>query len=179
MDKAKPIIKKIVIIALIIIACYLIQTCIFSKFELAGVTPNLLIIVTSSFGFMRGRKEGMFIGFFCGLILDCNMGAFFGMYSLIFLVIGYLNGLFRKMFYGDDIKLPLALIALSDLFYSLIVYVTMFLVRGKFDFFFYLKSVILPEVVYTILVGIVLYYFLFKLNSLLEKKGKRSRSRFV
>ncbi len=180
MDKAKPIIKKVVIIALVIIVCYLLQTCIFPYLELAGVTPNLLIIVTASFGFMRGRREGMFIGFFCGLLQDCSMSTvYFGLYALIFLVIGYLNGLFRKMFFGDDIKLPLALIAGSDFVYSMAIYIISFLPRGRYNFFWYFKSVILPEIVYTILVSIILYFILYKLNGLIEKKDKRGRRGFV
>lgn len=175
----KPLIKKIVIIALVIIVCYLLQTCIFSHLALANVTPNLLIIVTSSFGFMRGRKDGMFVGFFCGLLLDLSAGSYFGMYALIFLLIGYLNGLFSKLFYGDDIKLPIVLIAVSDLLYSFVVYVVLFLVKGKFDFLFYLRALILPEVVYTILVSIFLYLILYKLNLFIDKEDKRSRSRFV
>ena len=97
----------------------------------------------------------------------------------MFLLIGYLNGLFAKYFFGDDIRLPIILIAISDLLYSLVVYIVLFLVKGKFDFLFYLKSIILPEVVYTLLVSIFLYFILFKLNSFIDKKEKRSRRRFV
>lgn len=179
MVEAKPLIKKIIVIALTIIVCYLLQTSVFSHLRLANVTPNLLIIVTSAFGFMRGRIDGMFVGFFSGLLLDLSAGSYFGMYALLFLLIGYLNGLFAKYFFGDDIRLPIILIAISDLLYSLVVYIVLFLVKGKFDFLFYLKSIILPEVVYTILVSIFLYFILFKLNSFIDKKEKRSRRRFV
>ena len=179
MPEWKPLIRKIVIIALIIVVAYLLQTAIFSHLALANVTPNILIIVTSAFGFMRGRKDGMMVGFFCGLLLDLSSGSYFGMYALIYLLVGYLNGLFEKLFYGDDIKLPIILIGVSDLIYSVIVYIVLFLFKGRFDFLFYLRSVILPEIVYTILVSIVLYFILYKLNVLIDKPDKRSRGRFV
>ena len=52
-------IKRFVITAVILIAAYLLQCTVFSSLELAGIKPNLLIIVTSSFGFMRDSREGM------------------------------------------------------------------------------------------------------------------------
>ena len=51
-------IKRFLITAVIIIAAYLLQCTVFSSLELAGIKPNLLIIVTSSIGFMRGSREG-------------------------------------------------------------------------------------------------------------------------
>lgn len=173
--EARPLIRKIIVMALTIIVFYLLQTSVFSELMLANVTPNVLIIVTSAFGFMRGRKDGMLVGFFCGLLLDLSSGTLFGLYALIYLLIGYLNGLFEKLFYGDDIKLPILLIGVSDFIYSLIIYIIMFLVKGRFDILFYLRFIILPEIVYTILVSIILYYFLYRLNAFIDKPIKRSR----
>ena len=61
--------RKISVI-LIVVICFLLQSTLFSALSFASISPNLLIVVVSSFGFMRGRKEGLFIGFFCGLLLD-------------------------------------------------------------------------------------------------------------
>ena len=63
-------IKRILICAVLITVCFLLETTVFQKLAFASIIPNLLIIVTSSFGFMRGQKEGMIIGFFCGLLKD-------------------------------------------------------------------------------------------------------------
>ena len=57
-------IKRILICAVLITVCFLLETTVFQKLAFASIIPNLLIIVTSSFGFMRGQKEGMIIGFF-------------------------------------------------------------------------------------------------------------------
>ena len=56
-------IKRILICAVLITVCFLLETTVFQKLAFASIIPNLLIIVTSSFGFMRGQKEGMIIGF--------------------------------------------------------------------------------------------------------------------
>lgn len=46
---------------------------VFQTLSIASIVPNLLLILTVSFGFMRGKKEGMFVGFFCGLLIDIFM----------------------------------------------------------------------------------------------------------
>lgn len=174
MTEIKPLIKKLIVYALLILLCFLLQTSVFSHLELAGVTPNLVLIPVSFFGFMRGRKEGMILGFFSGLFLDLFFGNWFGLYALIFLYIGFLNGVLRTVFYGDDVKLPLAFIGLSDLFYGCLVYVFLFLFRQRYSFSFYFLNIILPEAVYTIVIAILLYYPLLKINSWFDKKDKRS-----
>lgn len=74
--------RRKITVFIIIGVCYLLQTTFFDTLSFASISPNLLIIVTSSFGFMRGRKEGLFIGFFCGLLLDIFGGGVLGFYSL-------------------------------------------------------------------------------------------------
>ncbi len=164
---------------LIIAVCFLLQSTLFQMLSIASISPNLLIVVTSSFGFMRGRKEGMWIGFFSGLILDIFFGSVIGFYALIYAYIGYVNGFFRKRFFPDDIKLPLILIAASDFSYNILVYLFLFFLRGRFQINYYLLNIMLPELVYTILVTIVLYFVILKINKRLEKTEKRRASKFV
>ena len=170
--------RKIVTIAIILV-CFLLESTVFQGLSLGTITPNLLIVVTSSFGFMRGKKEGMMVGFISGLLVDIMFNDLIGFYALIYMVIGYANGFFRKIFYDDDIKLPLILIAASDFLYGNIVCIFMFIMRSKFHYLFYLKNVIIPELIYTILVTIVLYQIILYINKKLEAEEKRSASNFV
>ncbi|MCI9021261.1 MAG: rod shape-determining protein MreD [Eubacterium sp.] len=164
---------------LIIFVCFLLQTTLFQALALASISPNLLIVVVSSFGFMRGRKEGMYIGFVTGLVFDAFYGTIFGFYSLVFMYAGYCNGMFRKFFFPDDIKLPMLLICVSDIVYNIAVYVLKFMFRGQFHLDYYLMHVIVPELVYTVLIMIFLYPLLLKINQKLEAVEKRSGIKFV
>ena len=49
--------KRFITTAVILLAAYLLQSTVFSHLELAGIKPNLLLIVTAAFGFMRGRRR--------------------------------------------------------------------------------------------------------------------------
>ena len=110
---------------------------------------------------------------------DVFWGETLGFYALILTVIGYLNGSFKRLFYDEDIKLPLVLIAGSELVYGLVIYICFFMMQGDFHFFYYLIHLIMPELVYTILVTIVLYQILLYMNRKLEAEEQRSASKFV
>lgn len=170
--------RKIVTVCIILI-CFLLESTVFPSLSFASVTPNLMIIVTSSFGFMRGKKEGMMVGFLSGLLIDIMFSDLIGFYTLIYTVLGYANGFFRKIFYDDDIKLPLILIAASDFLQGNIICIFMFIMRSRFHYFYYLKSIIIPELIYTILITLILYQIILKINKKLESEEQRSASKFV
>lgn len=121
----------------------------------------------------------MYIGFVTGLVFDAFYGTIFGFYSLVFMYAGYCNGMFRKFFFPDDIKLPMLLICVSDIVYNIAVYVLKFMFRGQFHLDYYLMHVIVPELVYTVLIMIFLYPLLLKINQKLEAVEKRSGIKFV
>ncbi len=177
MSDFKQYLKRILIITLVIYVAFLLQTSVFSKYRLSGVTPNILICVVATYGFMKGRRHGILVGFFAGLLLDIFSSNLFGMYALIYMYIGLLNGLFKKQFFGDDLKLPMILIGTSDLIYGLATYLTLFAIRSRYDFSYYLLNIILPEVVYTLLVSIFVYYIILALNNWVEKLEKKGSDR--
>lgn len=169
--------RKIVLFFIISI-CFVLQTTTFQALTFAGIGPNLLVIVASAFGFMRGKKEGMFIGFFCGLLIDIFCGFYLGIYALLYMYVGYCNGFFQSRFYPDDIKRPMLLIAGSDVAANLVIYIVMFLTRRRFDFIYYLWNIIIPELVYTMVITIFLYFILLKINQKLESYEKRRAIKF-
>lgn len=175
----KDKIKRLLAMIVILFVCYLLQCTVFQNLTLASIKPNILLILTASIGFMRGSKEGMFIGFFSGLLIDIQFGTIIGFYALIYLVIGYINGMFQKMYYDDNIKLPLCLIAGSEFLYGISIYLFLFMLRSEFNFLYYLNHIIIPELIYTIVVTLGLYPLILFINHKLEAEEKRSASKFV
>lgn len=171
--------KRFIITALLIFVCFIMQCTVFHVLAFGGIVPNLLIVLTASFGFMRGEKTGLLIGFFCGLLVDIFFGNSIGFYSLLYMYIGYMNGKFSAIFYPEDIKLPIVLILTSDCFYGLMCYVILFLLRSRFEFSYYFMHIILPEIVYTIVITIFLYPLILWINTGLERSELRSGKKFV
>ena len=149
--------KKTITAVLIVWMAFILQSTVFSRINLGGYIPNLLIIVTACFGFMEGDLAGLLVGFGCGMLMDVFYGSFKGFYALIYMYLGYLNGKFINIFYPEDVKLPLVLIISTDLLYGLSCYICLFLLRGRFDFGFYFGHVIFPEMIMTILISLIVY----------------------
>lgn len=161
--------KRCITIGIIIILCFTLQSTIFHFFELANVVPNLILIVTMSFGLMRGRKEGLLVGFFSGLLVDIFFGSVLGPYAFIYMTIGYLNGFFHRIYYVEDVLLPMLMITLNEFLYNLIIYVIYFLLRNKLSFGLYFSKIILPETIYTIVITLFFYKILVRINLHLKK----------
>lgn len=171
--------KKNIVIAFMIVICFALQCTVFRALDFGGIGPNLLIILTSSFGFMRGKKTGIVIGFFSGLLIDIFFGSAIGFYALIYMYIGFANGAFHKIFFPEDIKLPLFLITISDISYCFVTYFLMFLLRSRFQFPTYFIHIILPEIVYTVVITVVLYPIILLINKNFMEDGKRSAKKVV
>lgn len=167
------------LIGVLILVCFLLQCTVFHVLAFNSIVPNLLIILTSSYGFMGGRKSGLLTGFFSGLLLDIFFGEVIGFYALIYMYIGYINGCFSKIFFPEDIKLPLGLIAGSDFIYNVLCYCLLFLLRSRFQIGYYFRKIILPEVIYTVAVSLILYPFILKIDQKLSEHEKRSAKKFV
>ena len=175
----KPFLKRLFSYVILVIVYFLLHTSVFSKFTLGGIAPNILVILVSTIGFMRGGNEALLIGMSSGLLLDMFSGSYFGMYAFIYLVIAFFNSLLRQWFFGDDMKLPLLLIGVSDLLYGLLVYGCIYLLRGRYDIGFYFMNIIIPEVVYTVLVSLVFYFPIYYFDLWMNKSEKRSERKFV
>ena len=169
----------VIVSTFFVIICFLLQSTVFHSLSMGGIIPNLMIILTASYGFMRGRKSGLLIGFFAGLLMDIFFSDVLGFYALLYMYIGYLNGVFKKLFYPEDIKLPIALIVGSDFLYNILIYLLTFLLNGRFQFLYYFFNIMIPEMVYTIIVTCIFYPLLLFSESLLERNEKEGVSKIV
>lgn len=168
------IVRRLLVSAAVIIIAFILQTSVFSRFDVAGVVPNIMIIIVSVCGFSRGSLTGLIVGFLCGLLLDIFGSPHFGMYTLIYLLIGYFNGVFKSFFYSGDIKLPLLFIGISDLIYGVLMFGILFILERRFVPEFYLGGLIFREAAYTVAVSVILYFPLYKINEWLDNSDTRS-----
>lgn len=166
-----------------ILFCLILQCSLMPAISIASITPNLMIVFVVSFGLMRGKRAGLIIGFISGILMDLmtmTLGYYIiGFHGIIYMFIGYFSGYCYRIFYDDDVKMPVLLTAAGDLCYGILVYIMQFLLRGRVQFFYYLRRIIMPEVVYTILLTLICYWLFLFINRKLEKADKRSVDSFV
>ncbi len=143
---------------ILILAAFLLQSTFFKFFSLGNVSPNLVLMLTAFFAFMCGKEDGMFAGLAAGLLTDILYGnGIIGIYTLIYVWIGYVCGAFHRIFFPEDVVLPIILTTFSDIFCGFITYVLMFLLRTRLDVLWYILHIILPEAVYTLVMTILLF----------------------
>ena len=159
-------IKRILFYVISVLVCFLLQTSVFNFLKLAGVMPNILLILTVTIAFIRGRKAGIVIGFVCGLLIDIFSGNVLGQNAFVYLMFGY--------FYEDDILLPIGLLTANSLAYSFVIFFFFFAMRGRLQFFSYLFKVMIPEAVYTGIVALLIYKILLEVDIRIRDGEKRS-----
>ena len=145
--------RRYIVTFFLIIISFIMQTTVFRFFDFGGITPNFLIILTASYGFMRGDKSGILVGFFCGLLIDVFFGTYIGFFALIYMYIGFVIGF--------------------------VCYVLMFMFRTRFNIGYYMMHVIVPEIIYTTIVSIFYYPIILRINTKLEEIEQRSAKKFV
>lgn len=106
---------------------------------------------------MRGRKSGLWTGFFLGLLVDLFFGSVFGFYALIYMYIGYLSGYAHRIYYDDDVKVPMFLAAGADLLYNLSVYGLQFLLVEDWEFVHIYTESSFLEMFYTVFITLIVY----------------------
>ena len=79
-----------------------LQCTLFPSLELAICEAESAVDCDSCLWFYaRAEKQEMWIGFFSGLLIDIQFGTVLGLYALIYLMIGYVNGLFSETYFDE------------------------------------------------------------------------------
>lgn len=170
--------KRIMINIALMVLAFTIQNSIFPLIPFLSAAPNLLLIFTFSLGFIHGKEAGLIYGLFAGLLLDLFSGPF-GFYTLLFIYIGYVNGICTKYYYEDYITLPLILSIVNELVYNLYIYVFRFFVRKRLNFGFYFWDIMIPEIIFTVVTTLLLYRFFLFTSRRLEELDKRRDTKIV
>lgn len=136
---------------------YFLQLDFFSWFNIAGVKPNLFIVLVLCIGLFIGRKVAVPYGFVIGLYLDLLTGKQIGISALLFAVIGFSGEYLDKNFSKESKMTILLMVAGSTVFYETILYIyTIARNSIPLEFFGFMKLLII-EVVFNVLLSIIIY----------------------
>lgn len=161
--------RRAIVNTLIILLAFVLQTSIFSFIKFLIVSPNLLLVVVFTIAFVYGEKEGIIYGALAGILMDIFYSGPFGYYTVILGWIGFLNGFFSRFYYDDYIILPVIMCTVNEIIFNLLSFIMRFIERGKTDFLYYSKSIMMPELVLTVIFTLILYRPILALNRNLKK----------
>ena len=173
-------IASVVIIFLVFILIYLLQANFFNWFTIAGVKPNLFVILIVFVGLFAGKYMGVSIGVVAGLLLDFFISKKIGISAIMFGIIGLLGGILDNNF-SKDSKLTIIII----IFGTTALYEIGNYVINAFIYNYEVEIVNFAiqlgiEIIYNIILTIILYPLIQRAGNLLENifKGNRILTRY-
>ena len=152
--------KKIFInIAIIIsfIFIYLLQANFFTWFKIAGVMPNLLVILMLYIGLFMGRNSAITYGIIFGLLVDIFISRRLGITSIMLAVTGILANLFDKNFSKDSRITVMAMVGISTIIYEVGSYMLSYaFLKINVEILAFAK-ILLIEIIYNVILTIIVY----------------------
>lgn len=152
--------KKVLIhISLIItfIAIYLLQTIFFSNFTIAGIMPNIFVILMLYIGLYMGRTMGVIYGIIYGIFMDIWIGKNLGLTSIALALIGLISGIFDKTL-SKDSRITVLLMGMAcTIIYEVSLYLMQYMALGINVEILQFAKILLVEVIYNMLLIIILY----------------------
>lgn len=168
---------RAIVIGCLLILTYVGESTIFQSIRIGGIAPSFITMIIVSFALLRGSKEGAIIGFVAGLFYDITFGMYVVEMIIPYTLVGYLCGKLNKNFYRENFILPFLCTLLSSTAVHLST-LFIFMMRAKINFFFYFKSIIIPEIIYTITLSLVVYQLMYLINERLELRERKTRNIF-
>lgn len=170
--------KKIIINILIVLTffiLYFLQLNFFSWFRIAGVMPNLFVILIFYIGLYTGKIMGLTYGVIFGLILDFLIGENIGTTAIMLGIIGIIGGVLDKNFSKDSRITIILMVVGSTIIYEVGMYILRFaILKSSIELLSFLK-ILIAEIVFNVLITIILYPLIQKTGHSIENEYKGSK----
>ena len=169
----KTIINIVLIIVAIII--YYMQSNLFEWFNIAGIKPNLFVILVLFIGLFVNRTIGTVYGIVIGLVIDFLIGAKIGIYALSLGLIGFLAGLFDKNFSKDSRITIIFMVISATAIFEILSYILNYMVSGINVEILNFIIILVVEIIFNIILTIILYPLIQKYGYYIEDEYKGNK----
>lgn len=170
--------KKVKIIIVLIVAffiIYFLQSNFFSWFTIAGIKPNLFVILALFIGLFIGRKYGLLLGIIYGFFLDALIGRNIGVSSVMLGIIGLIGGYIDKNFSKDSRLMVMVMVLVATIIYELGLYITQSIILSyKMVEITLLIRTLLIELVYNVIITMIIYPLIKKAGYYIEGAFRES-----
>lgn len=171
---------SIIILFIAFIITYFLQANFFSWFTIAGIQPNLFIILVLFVGLYAGMKVSIPYGITIGVILDIIMGKTIGIYTIMYGVAAIAAGYLDKNFSKDSRFTIILMSAGATLLFETSIYaLKIFSTGANFELLSF-SLTLFVEIIFNSLLIIILYPGIKKVGYYIEDsfKGKKILTRY-
>jgi len=141
----------------LVLGFILLQTTALNFIAINGIKPDLVLVVVILNGFLRGTREGAFLGFVAGVMQDLVSGGYFGLYALTNMTAGYLGGLGEGRLYRDSRVIAAGLALFCTFGAQMVFYLLLVVVDVRVFVLTALTGIIIPVSFYNALVVLLFY----------------------
>lgn len=169
----KTIINIVLVVTALII--YYLQSNFFSWFNIAGVMPNVYVILVLLVGLFANQTMGVIYGGAIGLIIDILLGSQIGIHTATFAIIGFLAGVFDKNFSKDSrMTIMLMVLGATAIVEGLGYLLSYILLGAQVEIVSFLK-ILAIEIIYNVILTIILYPLIQKSGYYIENEYKGNK----
>lgn len=156
--------KKIGIMAAVITVNFVLQTSLYNFVGILGVVPNVSLILVVIFAMMTNGAAGGFFGILTGVLFDTMLHNVFGVYTLVYFIIGAIIGAFSEELNRDNYLLYTTATLLSTIFMNLSIFVILFFLKYRMENTYLILGKLFLEIILNTFISVfilrlVLYIF--------------------
>ena len=167
--------KKFLSIICLIIAffiTYFLQANFFTWFNIAGIMPNLFVVLVLFIGLFIGKKLGLVFGLLFGIYLDLLLGKAIGISGIMLGIVGLLGEYLDKNFSKDSRVTIILMVAGGTIIYEVGCYIFQIIKWDTLIEMLPFIKILLIEVIFNIVLVIILYPLIQKAGYYVENLFK-------
>ena len=165
--------------AALLLCATVLQVTILSTVEVAGGTPDLVLVTLVAVALVRGSAFGAAAGFWAGLLVDTANLATLGVTSLLLTLAGYWTGRYGETTGRDRTHAPLVAVAVVTVLYALGALVLHFILGNPVSTRAVLVESLLPQVAFNILLTLPVFALARRLLPRIERPERAREVRLL
>ena len=169
----KFIINIILILTFLII--YFLHSNLFTWFKIAGVMPNLFVILVLFIGLYANKYMGIVYGVIFGILLDLFISKKIGITAIMLGIVGFIGLLFDKNFSKENRITLIVMVTVSTIFFELGQSLIFFIITKESLEFIPFIQILLIECLYNAILTIILYPIIRKGGYKIENEYKGNK----
>lgn len=170
--------KKIIINIILVLAflvLYFLQSNLFTWFKIAGIMPNMFVILVLFIGLYSNKYMGVTYGIIFGLLLDLFIGKKIGITAIMLGIVGAIGTIFDKNFSKENRITIIVMVMVATFVFELGRCLIFYIINRIFIDFLPFIEILLIECFYNAILTIILYPLIRKLGNKVENEYKGNK----
>ena len=169
----RVIINLILIITFLII--YFLHANLFTWFTIAGVMPNLFVILILFIGLYGHKFMGVTYGVILGVLLDSFIGKKLGMNAIMLGIVGIIGMMFDRNFSKENRITLIIMVMMTTFIFETGEYIlNYFINKSTLDIIPFVQTLVI-ECIYNGLITIIIYPFIKMFGNKIETEYKGNK----